>query len=60
MHVGRPERKMPLGRPRSRWKDNLRRDIRKIRWEGVHWMHLAQDRNQWWAVVNTVMNLPVP
>jgi len=58
--VGKPERKRPLGRLRRRWKDNIRKDLREICWEGVDWMHMAQDRVQWRAVVNTVMNLWVP
>jgi hypothetical protein len=58
--VGKPERNRPLGRPRRRWKDNIRTDLREIVWEGVDWIRLAQDRDQWWAVVNTVMNLGVP
>jgi hypothetical protein len=49
-----------LGRSRRRWEDTIRMDLREIRWEGVNWIHLAQDRDQWRAVVNTVMNLRVP
>jgi hypothetical protein len=40
--------------------DNIRMNLRETVWEDVEWMHLAQDRNQWWALVNTVMNLRVP
>jgi hypothetical protein len=59
--VGKPERKRPLGRPRRRWEDNIRMDLREIGWKRVvDWLHLAQDRDQWRAVVNTVMNLRVP
>jgi hypothetical protein len=58
--VGKPEGKRPLGRPRRRWDDNIRKDLQEIRWEGVDWIHLAQDRDQWRALVNTVMNLRVP
>jgi len=47
----------PLSRPRSRWEDNNRMDLREIVRESVDWLHLAQDRDQWLAVVNTVMNL---
>jgi hypothetical protein len=47
MLVGKSERKRPLGRPRRRWEDNIRIDVREIGWEGVDWTHLAQDRNQW-------------
>jgi hypothetical protein len=57
--VGKSEGKRPLGRPRRRWEDNIRVHLGKIGWEGVDWMHLTQDRDQWWAVVNTVMNLRV-
>jgi hypothetical protein len=53
-------RKRSLGRPRRRWEDNIRMDIREVEWEGVDWMHLVQDRDQWRAVVNMVMNLRVP
>jgi hypothetical protein len=58
--VGKPEGKRPLGRPRRRWVDNLRMDFREIGREGKDWMDLAQDRDQWRALVNTVMNLRVP
>jgi ribosome biogenesis protein Nip4 len=54
------EGKIPLRRPRHKWEDNVRRDLREIGWEGVNWIHLAQDLDQWWAVVNSVMNLWVP
>jgi hypothetical protein len=53
-------REGPLGRPRRRWVDNIRMDLSEIGWEGVDWMHLAQGRDQWWAVVKMVMNLRVP
>jgi hypothetical protein len=53
---GKTEGKRPLGRPSRRWKDNIRMKLRDIRSEGVNWIHLAQDRDQWRAVVNTVMN----
>jgi hypothetical protein len=58
--VGRPARKRPLGRPRRRWEDNIKMDFREIWIDGVNWIQLAQDRVQWRACVNTVMNLPVP
>jgi hypothetical protein len=45
---GKPEEKRPLGRPRNRWEDNIGMDLRDIGWEGVDWIHLAQDRDQWW------------
>jgi hypothetical protein len=54
--VGRPERRISFGIPRRRWDDNIRMDLRGF----VDWIHLAQDRDQWRAVVNTVMNLRVP
>jgi hypothetical protein len=58
--VGKPEGKRPLGRPRRRWMDNIKMDLREIGWNGENWIDLAQDRDQWSALVNTVMNLRVP
>jgi hypothetical protein len=58
--VGKPEGKKPLGRPRRRWVDNIRMDLGEIGWDGMDWIDLAQDRDQWRALVNTVMNLRVP
>jgi hypothetical protein len=58
--VGRSEGKRPLGRPRRRWGDDIKMDLREIGIDGVNWIRLAQDRVQWRAFVNTVMNLPVP
>jgi hypothetical protein len=58
--VGKPEEKRPLGRPRWRWKDNIKIDLREIGWGGMDWINLAQDRDQWRALVNKVMNLRVP
>jgi hypothetical protein len=58
--VGKPEGKRPFGRPRRRWEDNIGMDLWEIGWEGVDWIHLAQDRDQWWAIVSTVMNLRIP
>jgi hypothetical protein len=52
--------KKPLGRPRRRWVDNIKMDLREIGWDGVDWIDRAQDRDQWRALVNTVMNLRVP
>jgi hypothetical protein len=57
--VGKPEGKRPLGRPRRRWEDGIKMDLREIGWGGVEWIHLAQDRDRWRAVVNAVMNLRV-
>jgi hypothetical protein len=58
--VGKPERKIPLGRPRHRWVDNIKISLREIGWDGMDWIDLAQDRDKWRALVNTVMNLRVP
>jgi hypothetical protein len=58
--VGKPKGTRPLGRPRRRWEDNIKMDLREIRWGGVDWIDLSQDRDQWRALVNTVMNLRVP
>jgi hypothetical protein len=57
--VGKPEGKRPLGRPRRRWEDGIKMDLREIGWGGVEWIKLAQDRDRWRAVVNAVMNLRV-
>jgi hypothetical protein len=58
--VGKPEGKRPLGRRRRRWVDNIKMDLREIGWDEVDWIDLAQDRDQWRALVNTVLNLRVP
>jgi hypothetical protein len=58
--VGKPEGKRPLGRPRRKWDGNIRVDLREIGWGGMDWIDVAQDRNQWRALVNTVMSLRVP
>jgi hypothetical protein len=58
--VAKPEGKRPLGRPMGRWKDNIRMKLREIGWEGVDWIHLAQNKDQWRPLVNTVLNLRVP
>jgi hypothetical protein len=58
--VGKPEGKRPLGRPRRRWEDYIRMDLREVGWVGMDWIDLAQDRDQWRVSVNTVMNLRVP
>jgi hypothetical protein len=57
--VRKPEREKTLGRPRRRWEDNIRMDLREIGLEGVEWMNLAQDRDQWQDLVNTIMNFQV-
>jgi hypothetical protein len=58
--VGKPEGRRPLGRPRRRWKDNIKMDLREVGWRGVDWIDLAQDRDRWRDLVNAVMNLRVP
>jgi hypothetical protein len=58
--VGKPERKGPLGRPRCRWVENIKIDLREKGWDGMDWIDLAQDRDQWRALVNMVMNFQVP
>jgi hypothetical protein len=57
--VGKPEGKRPLGRRRRRWVNNIKMDLREIVWD-MDWIDLAQDKDQWRALVNTVMNLRVP
>jgi hypothetical protein len=58
--VGRPEGKRPLEIPRCRWEDNITMDLREKGIDGANWIQLAEDRVQWWACLNTVMNLRVP
>jgi hypothetical protein len=58
--VRKPEGMRPLGIPRRRWEDNIRIDLREIGREDVDYMHQAQDRDQWRALVNAVMNLRIP
>jgi hypothetical protein len=58
--VENPEGKRPLGRPRRRWVNNIKMNLREIGWNGIDWIDLAQDTSQWRAVVNAVMNLWVP
>jgi hypothetical protein len=55
--MGKPEGKTPLERPRRRWEDGMKMDLREIGWGGVEWIHMTQDRDGWRAVVNAVMNL---
>jgi hypothetical protein len=57
--VGKPEGKSPLGRPRLRWEDGIKMDVREIGCGCVEWIYLAQDRYRWQAVVNEVMSLRV-
>jgi hypothetical protein len=54
--VGKPERKIPLGRPRGGWENNIRMDLQKVGCGGRDWFGLAQDRGRWRAIVNAVMN----
>jgi hypothetical protein len=58
--VGKPEGKRQLERPRRRWVDNIKMDLREIGWDAVEWIDMAQDGDQWRALVNTVLNLRVP
>jgi hypothetical protein len=58
--VGKPERKRPLGIPRRRWMDNIKKDLLEIGMSVVDWIGLAQDKYRWRALVNAVMNLRVP
>jgi hypothetical protein len=58
--VGNPEGRRILGRPRRRWEDNIKIDLREIEFGDVDWIHLAQDRDRWRALVNTAMRLRVP
>jgi hypothetical protein len=53
--MGKPEGKRPLGRPRCRWEDGIRMDLREIGWGSVEWIQLAQDKGRWRAIVNMVM-----
>jgi hypothetical protein len=58
--VGRPKGRRPLGRPGRRWEDNIKIVLREFGFGNVDWIHLAQDRERWRSLVNTVMNLRVP
>jgi hypothetical protein len=58
--VEKPEGNRPLGRPRRRWVDNIKIDFREIGWDGINWINVFQDRDNWSALVNTVMNFRVP
>jgi len=57
--VGKPEGERTLGRPRRSWEDNIKIDLREVG-GGGDWMELAQDRDRWWTLLNTVMNFRVP
>jgi hypothetical protein len=58
--VGKPEGKRPLGRPRRRWEDNIKKDLQEVEFWGMDWIELAEDRDRWRALVNAVMNIRVP
>ena len=58
--MGKPEGKRPLGRPRRRWKDNMKIDLQKVECGGVDWIELVQDRDRWRTLVDEVMNFRVP
>jgi hypothetical protein len=58
--VGKPGAKRPLGRPRRTWVDNINMALRDVGWDGMDWIDLAQDRDQWRALANTVTNLRIP
>ena len=58
--VGKPEGKRPLGRPRRRWEDKIKKDLQEVGGSCWDWMELAQDRDRWRALVGTVRNLQVP
>jgi hypothetical protein len=58
--LGKPEGKRPIGRPRRRWVDNIKIDLGDIEWDAMDWIDLAQDRDKWRALVNTLMNIRVP
>ena len=58
--MGKPEGKRPLGRPRRRWKDNIKMDLREVDCDPREWISLAEDRDQWRAYLRAVMNLRVP
>jgi hypothetical protein len=57
--VRKPEGKRQLGRPKRKWEDNIKMDLREVGWNGMNWIDLAQDKDQWRALVNTVINLLV-
>jgi hypothetical protein len=58
--MGKPEGKRPLAGPKRKWVDNIKVDLREIGWDGMDWLDLAQDRDQWRALMNTGMNLRLP
>ena len=58
--VEKPEGKRPMGRPRRRWEDNIKMNLQEVGGGCEDWMELAEDRDRWWALVSTVMNIRVP
>jgi len=58
--VGKPEGTRPLGRPRRKWADNIKIDLQEVGCGSLDWIELAQDRDRWWTLVKSVMNLRVP
>ena len=58
--MGRPEGRRPHARPRCRWKGNTKVNLQKVEWGGTDWIVVAEDRDKWWACMNTVMDLSVP
>jgi hypothetical protein len=58
--MGKPEGKRPLGRPRSRWDDNMQIDLQEVGWRGIDWIYLTQYIDRWQALLNAVMNFRVP
>jgi hypothetical protein len=58
--MGKPEEKRPLGRPRRKWVDNIKMNLKEIGWDGMYWINLSQDADQWRADLKTGMNLRIP
>ena len=58
--VGKPEGNRPLGRPRYRWEDNIKMDLKEVECRGMDWIDVSEDRDTWRALVNAVMNIRVP
>jgi hypothetical protein len=57
---GKPKGRRPLGRTRRRWEDNIKVGLQEVKWGGLYWVTLVQDRDRWWLFVNAVMNLRIP